>query len=331
MTHSPATPRTFSNPLLASGPDPWVICHDGFYYYMHSIDTNLTIWKTTDLTQLARAERKIVWTAPETGPCSRNIWSPELHFINGVWYIYFSADDERGINERQRMFVLVNETADPFSDHWRLAGELRLPDDKWAIDGTAFTYRGQLYFTWSGWAGDDNTRQDIYLCRLKDPLTADGERVILSEPVLDWERYNYDPDPENPRNHIVINEGPAPLLHGDRLFLIYSANGCWTDQYCLGMLTAPTDTDLMTPGCWIKHPRPVFQTSVENQVYAPGHNSFFRTADGSHWLFYHANPRPGLGCGNERSPRLQPVHWQPDGTPYFGTPVAEGVPITWRQ
>lgn len=36
--------------------------------------------------------------------------------------------------------------------------------------------------------------------------------------------------------------------------------------------------------------------------YAPGHNCFFQTSNGDDWLLYHANPRPGLGCENERSP-----------------------------
>lgn len=29
----PAPPATFTNPVLASGPDPWVIQRGGFYYF----------------------------------------------------------------------------------------------------------------------------------------------------------------------------------------------------------------------------------------------------------------------------------------------------------
>ena len=37
---------TFHNPLLASGPDPWVVTANGFYYYMNTTGKNLTVWKT---------------------------------------------------------------------------------------------------------------------------------------------------------------------------------------------------------------------------------------------------------------------------------------------
>lgn len=322
MPVSAAPDRPFTNPLLPYGPDPWATCHDGFYYYMHSTRTNLAIWKTRDLTNLDQAERKEVWTAPETGPYSKNVWSPELHYLRGRWYVYFSAEDERGNSERRRMWVLENQSADPLAGQWTFRGEVRTPDDKWAIDGTVFDVRGQLYFAWSGWAGDANVQQNIYLCRMSDPVTCVGERLKLSEPALPWERHNHDSDPDNPRNHIFINEGPAPLQRGNRVFITYSASGCWTDEYCLGMLSAPVSANLMDPAVWSKSEQPVFQTSPEQSVYAPGHNCFFRDAAGQDWLLYHANAESGQGCENQRSPRMQPVRWLPDGRPDFGTPVS---------
>src|SRR4051812_25356676 len=78
---------TLVNPLLPSGPDPWIISHDGFYYYMNTTGSNLTIWKTKSIAALATAEKKTVWRAPATGPYSRDIWAPELHFLRGKWYI----------------------------------------------------------------------------------------------------------------------------------------------------------------------------------------------------------------------------------------------------
>ena len=96
--------NTFHNPLLASGPDPWVVTADGFYYYMNTTGKNLTIWKTRDITDLAHAEKKIVWTAPSEGPYSHDIWAPELHHLDGKWYIYFAAD--AGKNESHRIYVI---------------------------------------------------------------------------------------------------------------------------------------------------------------------------------------------------------------------------------
>ena len=61
-----APAATFTNPLLDSGPDPWVVFWKGFYYYMNSTGSNLTIRKTADITQLRDAVKTVVWT-PEPG------------------------------------------------------------------------------------------------------------------------------------------------------------------------------------------------------------------------------------------------------------------------
>jgi hypothetical protein len=46
------------------------------------------------------------------------------------------------------------------------------------------------------------------------------------------------------------------------------------------MLTADTNADLLNPNSWKKSAQPVFKQSAENKVYAPGHNSFFKSANG---------------------------------------------------
>jgi beta-xylosidase len=83
---------TFTNPLLPSGPDPWVTYKDGYYYYTNSTQNNLTLWKTRSVVDLKNAIKKVVWTPPATGPYSHDIWAPEIHFLDGKWYIYFAAD-----------------------------------------------------------------------------------------------------------------------------------------------------------------------------------------------------------------------------------------------
>jgi len=119
-----------------------------------------------------------------------------------------------------------------------------------------------------------------------------------------------------------VNEGPQILFNKGKIFLIYSASGCWTDAYNLGMLTFK-GKDLLDPKAWVKKKTPVFSKSIENGVYAPGHNSFFKSADGKEdWILYHANDNPGQGCGKFRSPRIQRFTWNKDGSPNFGTPVS---------
>ena len=64
-------------------------------------------------------------------------------------------------------------------------------------------------------------------------------------------------------------------------------------------------------------------------MYAPGHNSFFKSPDGKpDWVSYHAKSKPIQGCGDFRSPRAQSFTWNKDGTPNFGGPGAEDFLIS---
>ena len=319
--------ETLVNPLLPVGPDPWVEFKDGFYYYMNTTVTNLTLWKTRSMADLKSAPKKVVWTPPASGPYSHDIWAPEIHFLRGRWYIYFAADADT--NQTHRIYVLENSNPDPFAGEWQMKGKISDDSDKWAIDASVFEDSGKLYMIWSGWEGGENGTQSIYIARLANPWTVGSKRTRISTPEFPWEKVgDVDPAvlPGNPP-HIDVNEGPEVLIHGGRVFLTYSASACWTDNYALGMLTARSGTDLLNAASWTKSRQPVFQQSPEKKVFATGHNSFFRSPDGRDWLLYHANSEPHQGCGWHRAPRVQPIVWKPDGTPDFGKPIPAGVPI----
>ena len=314
--------ETFSNPLLAHGPDPWVVREGGWYYYMNSTGDNITIWKTRDITDLRDAQKAVVWTPPEGRRWSKELWAPELHRFDGKWYLYFAADD--GHNEGHRIYVLENAAEDPTTGSWVLKGKVGDATDKWAIDATAFRNDGpggdgRLYLLWSGWEGDRDGQQNIYIARLKDPWTVEGPRMMVSHPQYSWETVG-----DLPGRHVNVNEGPEILQHDGKVFLIYSASGCWTDRYELGEVEAKASANLMETGSWTKLDQPVFTETPG--VFGPGHNGFFKSPDGTqNWIIYHANPGPHEGCGEMRSPRAQPFTWNADGSPKFGTPVGPGV------
>lgn len=303
---------TFTNPILPYGADPHVFAKGGMYYYMHTTGHNLTLWKTKKISDLKNAEKKVIWTPPATGMWSKEIWAPEIHFLQGKWYVYFSADD--GDNFHHKVYVIENASADPFQGEWEFKGQIKPATDRWAIDGSVFENKGQLYFIWSGWEGTENVAQNIYIAKMKNPWTIDGDRVMLSTPEFAWEIIG---DPK-------VNEGPVMLRGKNKLFIIYSASGCWTDDYKLGMLTASVKADLMDSKSWVKSKIPVFEKSEADSVYAPGHNGFFKTLDGKEdWIIYHANDKPGEGCGGHRKPRIQKISWKKDGSPDFGKPASK--------
>jgi GH43 family beta-xylosidase len=312
---------TFSNPVLDTGPDPWVIAWKGFYYYMNTTGANLTVWKTRDLSELRHAEKKIVWT-PEPGqPWSHDIWAPELHRWGNKWYIYFAAD--AGKNDTHRIYVVENPSDDPLEGQWTLKGKVSDTTDRWAIDVDLFELRGEHYMLWSGWRGTENGEQDIFIAHMSNPWTIDSPRTLISYPLYIWEQQG-----DLPQRHINVNEGPEALIHGDKVFVVYSGSACWTDFYALGVIEASSNSNLLDPASWKKFDQPFFHENPKAGVFGPGHNGFFKSLDGKQdWIIYHANSASGQGCGKTRSPRMQPFTWNPDGTPNFGTPVPAGQPL----
>jgi GH43 family beta-xylosidase len=305
---------TFTNPILPAGPDPWVTQKDGLYYLLVTTNDNITIRKTRALSNAGAAAPVVVWTPPAAGPNCCNIWAPELHFRRGKWYIYYTAGSNKADLSTQRTFVLENAAADPTQGRWLDRGRLFSPQaDFWAIDGTLLRYRGTDYFVWSGHPDAVQNRQCLYIARMADPVTLTGPRVQLSQPELQWET-NGDPD---------VNEGPEALVSPrGHVFLTYSASGCWTDDYALGLLALRPGGNPLNPSDWAKSAQPVFRQSPSNGVYGPGHNGFFKSPDGRQdWLIYHANAGGSQGCKELRSPRIQRFGWNTDDTPNFGEPV----------
>lgn len=306
-----APAATFTNPLLASGPDPWVIAHGGVYYYTHTLGNRIALWRTADMADLPRAEQQVVWTPPKTGRNAHSIWAPEIHRIDGKWYIYYSAtaagfkdDSHRGV------FVLENESADPLTGKWIDRGKINTRNA--GIDGTVFSHRGSLYFAYSPYIG---AVSGIALARMTNPWTLAGAEVVIAQPDKKWED----------RGGRKILEGPQ-FLKGPTgtVYMTYSAGACWSDDYALGLLRATTGGDLLDARSWSKNAAPVLTKG--NGVFATGHNGFFKSPDGREdWIIYHANAAPGIGCTARRAPHMQQIQWRTSGKPQFAPPTAPSV------
>ena len=312
---APAPPATFTNPLLPSGPDPWVYQKDGVYYFLITTGGDVRIRKTTKMSELAKSPVAVAWKPDPKAPNARDIWAPELHFLDGKWYIYFTAGPGNCCGG-QRLWVLENASPDPTQGTWTEKGRLYTQaDDYWAIDGTVFEQGGKRYLLWSGQRAGDNT-QRLYIAQMRNPWSLTGPRVELSEPTYAWEKYGMVP----------VNEGPEIIQHDGNTFLLYSASHCGTDYYGLGQLRMRSAADPLVASNWTKADAPVFVQGAS--AYGPGHNGFFKSKDGTEdWLIYHANNKPNQGCGDLRNPRMQKFTWNADGSPNFGKPVAVGAAL----
>ena len=317
---------TFTNPILPFGPDPWALWHVDKYYYMHTVQDSLVLWRTNDVTNLANAEKKTIWI-PTDPSNSHNLWAPEIHYIQGKWYVYYAADD--GHTDNHQLYVLENTSKDPFEGEFVMKGRISTDqDNNWAIDGSLFEHHGEWYMVWSGWQTRrvDTETQCIYIARMANPWTLGSERVMISKPELEWERHWKNEEGWNPPYIVYVNEGPQPLKSpgGKYIHVAYSASGVWTPYYALGLLTVGVNDDLLNPASWKKSTQPVFKQAPENGVYGTGHNSFFKSPDGKEdYIFYHARDTQvdPPGKGDTRSPRAQKIDWDKDDYPVFGIPL----------
>ena len=275
----------FNNPIAPKGADPWVIFYGGYYYYCLSARGGVCVARVSDIRDLADAEPTLVWQPPENTMYSRELWAPELHFLDGAWYIYVAADDGR--NENHRMYVLRGTSPTNPLEPFEFIGKITDSTDKWAIDGTVMKYADKLYFVWSGWEGDVNIIQHLYIAPMSNPYTISGERIKISSPELIWELNGGEPK---------INEGPAAIEYNGSMHIVYSASGSWCDDYCLGILTLKNGGDPLSAESWVKSDKPIL--SKRDAMFGPGHCSFTTSPDGSQtYMIYHANLVSGTGWG----------------------------------
>jgi GH43 family beta-xylosidase len=312
----PPTTGTFVNPLK-NGSDPWITKKDAFYYYTQTMGNRIELWKTTATSKLGTITSKNIFAPPVAAPNSSNVWAPELHYLNNKWYVYYTAG--AGADNTQRTWVLENGNDDPTTGTWTDKGRIFAGDtDFWAIDGSVFEYKGSIYFLWSGRPDPSVQNQNIYIAKMADPWTLQTPSVMLTRPELSWEV-----------NGGPVNEAPQILKNSNgKIYLVYSASGCWTDDYALGMLSLKDNGDPLVISDWTKNPQPVFTKNPQNNAFGPGHNAFFKSVDGTEdWIIYHSNTNSGDGCGEKRNIRMQKFSWHTDGTPNFGEPVKTGAPV----
>ena len=103
------------NPLIAQRADPWCLRHaDGKYYFTATAPEydRIELRVADSIGALTAAKPNIIWRKHEKGPMSYHIWAPEIHHIDGKWYVHFAAGRAEDI-WAIRMYVLECSDADP--------------------------------------------------------------------------------------------------------------------------------------------------------------------------------------------------------------------------
>ena len=297
--------------------DPYVYKHtDGTYYFTASLPDydGIALRKADKLFDLKDAPEKMIWKKHDKGIMSFHVWAPELHFIFGKWYIYFAAGDVDDI-WAIRPYVLECQGDDPFNDEWIEKGMMQCSDEDpfsfraFSLDGTVLENHGEYYFIWAEKVGVGKQISNLYIAKMESATKLSTVQVLLTTPDYDWERVGF-----------WVNEGPAFIKNDGKIYMTYSASETGV-AYCIGMLSADENDDLLDPKSWTKRRMPVLKTSEELKIYGPGHNSFTVNDEGEPVMIYHARTEAEI-VGNplynpNRHAMVMKVKWNESGEPEF--------------
>jgi GH43 family beta-xylosidase len=303
--------QNYPDPLIEQRADPFIYKHqDGYYYFTASYPEydRIILRRSKTIAGLKDAEEKVIWWKHQEKEMSKHIWAPELHFINGKWYIYFAASRTDAI-WAIRQYVLENDSANPLQGEWKEKGKLKMNFEEFTLDATSFTHQNQRYLVWAQKKyGDSN----LYIAKLKTPWQIEGKQRLIAEPIYSWERKGFN-----------VNEGAAVIKKGNKIFITYSASA--TDaNYSVGLLTADQDSNLLDPDSWSKYDKAIFKSSKLTEQFGPGHNSFTVDENGNEILVYHARSYKKINgdplYDPNRHTRVQRIFWDQNNNPVFGIP-----------
>ncbi len=297
--------------------DPYVYRHtDGSYYFTASVPAydGIILRKADSLAALADAPEKEVWHKHDSGPASIHIWAPELHYIYGSWYIYFAGGDKDDI-WNIRPYVLRCDDDDPVTGRWTELGKIQRADDDefsfeaFSLDSTVFENNGKYYYVWAEKVGVGKQISNLYIAAMEKPWKLATSQVMLTTPDYDWERVGF-----------WVNEGPAVIKKNGMIFLTYSASETGK-AYCMGMLSARGDSDLLDPLSWTKEKCPVLESDERLGIFGPGHNSFTVDGEGNDICVYHARGDETIEgdplYNPNRHAMLMKIKWDSAGKPVF--------------
>lgn len=315
--------------FIADRADPFVIkADDGYYYFTASFpmyghtDTEgydrIILRRAKTIDALLEAAEKCIWCVDESDSAFRFIWAPEIHKINGKWYVLFAASgSENNVWDIDCHIIMCNGN-DPYNDTWKDLGKFTACDGDefsfrgFSLDMTYFECKGNHYVAWAQNGGNSN----VYLATVDpvEPWKTTCPAMLLTKPEYDWERVN-----------IPVNEGPAVMIHNGKVFLAFSASATGP-EYCIGLMYADVNADLMNIESWTKFSEPILSSVDIDGEYGPGHNSFVKDENGDWCCIYHSRTEScfNKSCGySHEDPLYDPcrsahklkVNWNQHGLP----------------
>lgn len=243
--------------------DPFIMLFDGKYYaYGTHAPDGIAVFVSDDLKswEVPAAARNGLALHKDDVWNDHWFWAPEVYYINGKFYMYFSADEH----------ICVATADSPLGPFKQKIKKPMIEDEK-CIDNSLFIDdNGKAYLSFVRFT-DGNA---IWIAELEDDLTTVKKETMT--PCLhvsqEWETVW-------PR----VNEGSFIIKHNNKYFMTYSANSYESQLYGVGFATAD---HVMGP--WKKYAmNPILQQPGE--LVGVGHSALFRDKNGELRIVFHAH------------------------------------------
>lgn len=280
--------------------DPYVYVNeaDSTYYLYRSKSPAWDIGAERGVVQVLKSRDLINWTEPEDvlevpvdNWATGTIWAPEMHEIDGKYYMFATVNDPltwkapgkgRKYEQRGTQIFVSHSPAGPF-----VAMEEKLPATPMGhmcLDGTFYRENGRNYMVYCHeWVEmTDGTVEVVELDA--DMRPASAPIPLFCGSAAPWARGWEDADGDTcyVTDGVFLYKSP----HTGNLYMIWS--GFCESGYALGVARSKTGR---VTGPWIHNPTPMFARDG-------GHGMIFNDFDGKLRLVLHGPNNP---AGSERA------------------------------
>lgn len=312
--------ETIEFPMAVGFADPVVFHWEGYWYFLATNDNlddiGIYVRRASSVKGLFAEDVEIgcILDYDETRELIQTFWAPEFHVIGGELYILFAVGGRQWAPQCHMMKLKKGgDIMNPgdWEDPIRVCKKdgTFLTEDGITLDMTYFKVQDTSYLAWSyryGIGTPLDTGSMIYIATTdeKKPWVLTSEPVLISRPLYGWEN----------TEGTINNEGPYPLLLGDKVYLAFSGGAAGGYTYAIGYLVAKAGTDLLQPDSWKKEPSPVLCSTYIPGIDGPGHNSFFYDEEGKLMVAYHAQETEKF---HTRCTTMHRVHIGKNGFPFL--------------
>lgn len=255
--------------LVPDCADPYVLEYDGQYYLYGTggedgikvyVSANLAVWTDAKgATNGYALHKDHVWG-------EHSFWAPEVYYINGQFYMYYSAEEHIAVATANSPLGPFKQTADMQKPFHQDINEI---DTHLFIDDNGKKYLYFVRFT----AGNE-----IWVAELNDDMCSIKEETLTHcLGVRDADSQAW----EHVQAEVI--EGPFMLKHNGTYYLTYSSNHYESQKYAVGYATS--DNPL---GPWKRYEgNPILIGN--DKIAGTGHHSFITKSEGCQYIVYHAH------------------------------------------